>query len=407
MMAEPYHPFSESLFDDPWPIYRRLRDEAPAYYLEEFDCWFLSRFEDIWRAESERDSFSCRDGVTSSQLLAESSIPPEFLQAAHPDGWGTNLQQLDPPQHTALRKRLAPFFQPVAVRALEPYVRAVVRRYADELVERGGGDAIADYAMRVSVRAACRIIGLPVEDADLLASYVNGIFVREPGGQDFAGPGLVAGMQMRQYLVDFARARRARPGEAASDLLLARAREFAGRELSDEEISNNLTLLLVGGTETLPKVASAAIHRLWQNPEQRAAAVSDPALVPLAFREALRIDMPTQMLGRVVAKEIGFHGRRLRPGQKVMYLWASGNRDEREFADPDRYELRRNAPRLLSFGHGAHLCLGKHVAQMEGRVILEELLARAPDYEVDEARAERFRSEFFRGFATLPISIRS
>lgn len=404
-MSADYDPFSEATCSDPFPAYRRLRDSAPAHYDPKYDCWFLSRFEDIWRAESERDCFSCRDGVTSSQLLLPSPIPPEFMPAAHPDGWGTNLQQLDPPQHTLLRKRLAPFFQPAAVRRLEPFVRGVVQRHAEELVQRGGGDAIADYAMRVSVRAACVIIGLPVEDADLLAGFVNGIFAREPGGQDFAGPGLMAGLQMRQYLIDFARARRARPGDAAADLFLSQARDFAGRELADEEVCFHLILLLVGGTETLPKVASAAIHRLWQQPEQRAQAAVDPALVPQAFHEALRIDMPTQMLGRIVVKDVEFHGQRLRAGQKVMYLWASANRDEREFRDPDRFDLQRNAKRILSFGHGAHLCLGKHVAAMEGRVILEELLARAPHYEVDESRAERFRSEFFRGFATLPISI--
>jgi cytochrome P450 len=400
-----FDPFSETICSDPFPAYRRLRDSDPAHYSPKYDCWFLSRFEDIWRAEAERDAFSCRDGVTLSQLLMAPMIPSEFTAAQHPDGWGTNLQQLDPPQHTLLRKRLGLHFQPAAVRRLEPFVREVVCRYADELVQRGGGDAIADYAMRVSVRAACAIAGLPVEDADLLASFVNGIFARDPGGQDFSGPGLVAGLQMRQYLIDFARRRRARPGDAAADLFLSQARDFAGRDFTDEEVASHLILLLVGGTETLPKVASAAIHRLWQHPGQRAQAVADPALVPLAFHEALRIDMPTQMLGRRVVRGIEFHGQQLRAGQSVMYLWASANRDEREFRDPDRFELQRNARRILSFGHGAHLCLGKHVAAMEGRVILEELLARAPRYEVDESRAERFRSEFFRGFASLPISI--
>ncbi len=404
-MSVDYDPFAEAVCEDPFPSYRALRDADPAHYSPKYDCWFLSRFDDVWRAEMDRESFSCREGVTSTQLLSPPAIPPELLPPAHPDGWGTNLQQLDPPQHTLVRRQLAPHFQPAALRALEPWLREIARGCVDALLERGGGDAVADLAMRVSVRAACRIIGLPVEDADLLAACVNGLFARSAGGQDFGGPALAAGLRLRAYLVDFARARRARPGDAAADLFVSRAQDFAGRALGDDEVASHLMLLLIGGTETLPKVASAAIHRLCQHPEQRARAAADLALVPGAFHEALRLDMPTQMLGRVVVKDVAFHGRRLRAGQKVMYLWASANRDEREFADPERYDLARRAPRILSFGHGAHLCLGKHVATLEGRVILEELLARAPRYAVDLARAERFRTEFFRGFASLPISL--
>jgi cytochrome P450 len=402
-----FDPLSSELCADPFPTYRRLRNEAPAYYSAKYDCWFLSRFEDIWRAEMERDVFSCAPGVTIGQLLTPIEIPAEYTAYQNPDGWGTNLQQLDPPKHTELRKRIAAHFQPAAVRKLEPYVRDIVRRYADELVARGGGDAVGDYAMRVSVRAACAISGFPLEDADRLAGYVNSIFEREPGsnGQSFSGPGLLAGLAMRQYLVDFVRERRKRPGDAASDLFITRAREFAGRDFGDDEIASHLTLLLVGGTETLPKVASAALHRLWQNPAQREQVVANPELAAHAFHEALRLDMPTQMLGRRVVREIDFHGQRMRPGQNVMYLWASANRDEREFSEPERYDLHRRAPRILSFGHGAHLCLGKHVALMEGRVLIQELLARAPRYEVEESRAQRFRSEFFRGFATLPIRV--
>ena len=161
--------------------------------------------------------------------------------------------------------------------------------------------------------------------------------------------------------------------------------------------------MLVGGTETLPKAFSACVYRLFQNPDQRAEIVKDPSLVAGAFREALRYDMPTQALGRSVKVPKEVHGQKLGLGQGLLFLWASANRDEREFANPDRFDIHRRAPRILTFGSGAHMCLGAHFAQMEGRVMLEELLAVAPEYEVLEDQAVRIRSEVFRGFSSLPI----
>ena len=125
--------------------------------------------------------------------------------------------------------------------------------------------------------------------------------------------------------------------------------------------------------------------------------------MPAAFHEALRYDMPTQMLGRTVVREMEFHGQRITPGEKLMFLWASANRDERQFERADQFDVHRGLPKILSFGHGAHSCLGAHIARMEGKVLLEELLTAFPDYEVVEDQASRLRSEFFRGFRSLPL----
>jgi cytochrome P450 len=182
------------------------------------------------------------------------------------------------------------------------------------------------------------------------------------------------------------------------------AEDLDGRRLSDMEVASHLNMLVIGGTETLPKVFSKAVYRLFQHPDQRDRCIADPSLLPDAFQETLRYDMPTQMLGRSVLRDFELHGETVREGQGLMFLWASANRDEREFSDPDRFDIERRAPRILSFGHGTHTCLGAHVARMEGRVLLEELLARIPDYTVDEERIEHLSSEFFRGFLSLPIS---
>lgn len=389
-----YHPFSETVSTDPWPTYRRLRDEAPAFYLPEFDCWFLSRFEDVWNACAD-PRFAAAEGVTTIELL----LGQDFSAA------GTALAELDPPLHTRLRERLAPFFMPQAARELEPSTRELAGSLLDEALPRGELDVIHELAMRVSVRVACRILGIPLEDADLLAGNVNASFHREPGSRGQTAEGQAAGSLLRDYLAKWVAERRVRPrGDGILERLLAF--ESDGRPLADEDLLSNLTLLVVGGTETLPKVFAGCVDQLGRSPQQRARVVADPRLAADAFWEALRVEMPTQMLGRTLRAELVLHGHRLRPGQKAMFLWACANRDEREFADAERFDVLRRARRILSFGHATHRCLGHNVARMEGRVLLEELLARIPEYEVVADRAVQIRSEFFRGFAALPIRFR-
>jgi len=295
---------------------------------------------------------------------------------------------------------------PRAARALEASTRALAAELLDAALPRGELDVIHDLAMRVSVRVACRILGIPLEDADLLAGNVNATFHRDPGARGQTATGQAAGSLLRDYLSKWVDERRVRPrGDGILERLLAF--EVDGRPLPDEDLLSNLTLLVVGGTETLPKVFAGCVDQLARSPEQRARVAADPELVPDAFWEALRVEMPTQMLGRTLREEVVLHGERLRPGQKAMFLWACANRDDREFARADRFDVRRRAPRILSFGHATHRCLGHNVARMEGRVLLEELLARVPEYEVVEERALRLRSEFFRGFAALPIRFRA
>ena len=391
-MAERYHPFSESLFDDPWPIYRRLRDEAPAYYLQEFDCWFLSRFEDVWNAASDA-RFLAGGGVTTLELLLGQRFPNP----------GTPFASMDPPRHTELRRLLAPAFLPAAARRLEAPTRELVRRFLDEELPRGELDLIGDLAMRTSVRVACLLLGLPIEDADLLSGHVNRSFQRVPGQRGQTESGQAAGELMRDYLAKTVHERRR--GLHRGEGLVDRMLDFDTSEgrLSDAEIVSNLSLLVVGGTETLPKVFAGAAWQLARHPAQRARVAAEPALAADAFWEALRLEMPTTMLGRTLREDVPLHGATLRAGQKVMFLWACANRDEREFADAEHFDALRRAPRLLSFGQGTHRCIGHNVARMEGRILLEELLARVPEYEVVEERAVRLRSEFFRGFASLPI----
>lgn len=384
-----FDPFAESYFDDPFPVYRRLRDEARAYYHEELDCYFLSRFDDIWEAVSS-GHFSHRKGTNTQDLLA--GKPPNLA-----------LSSMTPPRHTALRKVLWPFFSPGRTRALEPLVREHAARFIEEGVERGSIDANGELGRRISVRVAFAIIGLPEADADRAADLVGLAFDRSP---EVKGPNqraLDAQAELHAYLSDQIEARRKTPGDGELlDALIAY--EFEGERLPVEQLLSNVYLLVVGGTETLPKVFAGGVYQLWKHPDQREEVVKDPSLAPDAFWEMLRYEMPTLMLGACAEQETEIGGgTRIPAGQKIMHLWVSANRDEREFEDPDRFDIHRRAPRILTFNHARHRCLGAHVAQMEGRVLLEELLSRAPTYGIDEARVVRIRSEFFRGFDRLPI----
>ena len=384
-----FDPFSESYYDDPFSVYKRLRDEARAYYHEALDCYFLSRFDDIWEAVSS-GHFSHRKGTNTQDLLVDQ--PPKLA-----------LSSMVPPAHTALRKKLWPFFSPSASRALEPFVREHAGRFLDEAVLRGEVDANGELGRRISVRVAFRIIGLPQADADRAAELVGLAFDRSPEVQGPNERALEAQAELHAYLSDQIEQRLANPGEG--DLLDALiAHRFEGEALPKEQLLSNLYLLVIGGTETLPKVFAGGVYQLRQHPDQRAELAADLSLAADAFREMLRFEMPTLMLGACAEQdtEIG-GGTKIPAGQKIMHLWVSANRDEREFEDPDRFDIHRRAPRILSFNNGRHRCLGAHVAQMEGRVLLEELLSRAPDYEVDDARSVRIRSEFFRGFDRLPI----
>lgn len=386
-----YDPFSESLWEDPFPVYRRLRDESPAHYLEEFDCWFVSRFEDVWQLEQDQRDLTSKAGTTSTHLLTKQTPT------------SPNLSCLDPPAHNPVRAYFNPFFKPGAVAALEPRVRELARRAVARARERGGADAVADLGGWLSVRVVCALLGLPESDADQVLAWVNGYFEREPGRRGSTARGIEAAKELAMYLFRSSKEARAKGAPEGSLLAKLLAEPLAGEPVDDMGVAVHLNMLVIGGTETFPKVFSALLHRLWQHPDQRARCVADPSRIPDAVHETLRLDMPTQMLGRTIRRDFGLHGETLRAGSGLMFLWGSANRDEREFAEPDRFDVDRRAPRILSFGHGQHMCLGAHVARLEGRVLCEEVLRAFPDYDLDLAASERLRSEFFRGFAKLPL----
>ncbi|MBK7947878.1 MAG: cytochrome P450 [Deltaproteobacteria bacterium] len=390
-----YNPFADAIIHgDPLPIYKRLRDEAPAYYLEEFDTWALSRFEDIWKASADMKNLTAANGTTSAHLLTK-------VQPVTP-----MINNMDAPDHTRLRSEFRKAFAAPEVAGLEPMIRRIAKERLSACLDAGRIDVIHDYSAHVAVTVACTISGLPAEDGPFLNELVWRFFQREEGVRGMTSAGLAALTEMFGYFHEQI-ARRRRSG--ARDDVLQKLLEFEqnGRPLDDDALASHLSMLIIGGSETFPKTLATIVRRLAQHPDQRRACIDDPGLIPDAYNEGLRYDMPTQFLMRQVKRPVEFAGAQMKEGQGIMFLYHSGNHDEREFPDPDRFDIRRRPPRILSFGYGPHSCLGVNVARLEGRVCLEELLARVPDYAVDEAGAERLLTEYVQGYWKLPITFRA
>lgn len=392
-MPEPLHydPFSEEVIRDPYPIYARLREEAPCYHLEKWDAYALSRFADVWEASMDAERYSVAQGTTASHLLTK-------VQPVTP-----MINLMDPPEHTEMRSRIAGFFRPRAVRRFEEQIQGFVDEAFEPIADREKADLFNEFATRVSVKVACLANGFPMEDADYLNGLVWRFFAREEGVEGMTEDGLAAMNEMFGYFVKLIHARRKKGVEDGSVVDVVVNAEIGGRRFADEEAASHLSMFLIGGAETFPKTFASGVHRLWQHPDQRAELAANPDAIPDAYVEILRYDMPTQFLMRVLKRDVELHGVTMREGRPVMFLYPSANRDPREFEEPDRFDIHRKPPRILSFGHGIHACIGRHFAQMEGKLCFRKLLAHAPEYEVEESKLKRIRTEFVQGWESMPV----
>ncbi len=386
-----YDPFMPEIIEDPNPIYRRLRDEDPCYYIERFDTWALSRFEDIWQASTDAEHYTAAQGTTASHLLTK-------VQPVTP-----MINMMDPPAHTELRTKIARFFTPGAVRKLEAQARAIVDEAWNSFDGRSEVDLFNAFATRVSVKVACLANGFPLEDSDYCNDLVWRFFARSEEKEGMTEDGLAAMGELIAYFAELIQKRRAKGVADGSVVDVVVGATIGDRPFSDEEAGSHLSMFMIGGAETFPKTFASAVHRLWQHPDQRAECRADPALIPGAYVEVLRYDMPTQFLMRVLRRGLKLHGKALREGQPIMFLYPSANRDEREFDEPDVFDIHRRPARILTFGHGIHACIGQHFAKLEGRLCLEKLLQEAPDYVVQAEQLKRIRTEFVQGWETMPV----
>jgi hypothetical protein len=392
-VAFEYDPYADDAMRDPHPIYARLRAESPVHFLAKYDCWALARFEDVYAATLDAESFSARGGTAPGQVLRREPAPHTFMT-------------MDLPEHRVHRGLISARYGRAEVAKLEPRVRAVARELLASSAPSGELDVYA-WANRAAIWLGAELLGLARDDAQQLRVWIDGFFHREPGQ---AGPGpenFDSAGRVSARLAEIVAARRAGPRSGDDHLSAWLAARIEGRALTDEEIVANLYSMLVVATETVPAAVANTLALLDANPAARARVLVDRALIPAAWVEALRVDQPTNLLGRRVIRDVALRGHTLRAGQGVLLLWASATRDETEFPDASRFDLDRRPARSLSFGHGIHKCLGEHLANLEGRVLVEELLACTGDFRVDWTRSARMYGEFLCGFRQLPISFGS
>jgi hypothetical protein len=377
---------------EPRPVYTRLRAEDPVHYLEQYDTWALASFDAVWQVCLDTSSFTCARGQTPNQVMLG-------------DPTGHTFPELDPPEHRLRRRVLSPDYTRDMATRDEPHVREIARAVLAPLVagEARTMDAYADYASRVTARAAADKAGLPPGDAERIRHRMDDMFTREPGQRGSSDANIAAAMEVFEYLYGLVAAARQEPDRATGLLRVLLDAQVDGVALTDEQIAAELHTVMITGSETTELGVSATLHYLAENADQLAAVRADRSLIPHAFAEAIRCDHPTNMLCRAVTRDVEVGGKLLHAGQGVLLLWGSANLDEAEFPNASTYDLHRRYERSLLFGHGQHKCLGEHLAVRMGTAILGELFEAIGPYEVDTASCHRLYGEFLKGFDALPI----
>ena len=400
MSVEPltFDPYDYALQDDPYPTYRRLRDEAPLHHVEEHDFWVLSRHADVHKAVRTDGVFSNRMGVSLD--------PSAWMPHAHTT---MSFLAMDPPEQTRLRKLVSKGFTPRRVAGLEPQIQRITDHYLDQCLTSDSFDWVADFAGKVPMDVISEMLGVPETDRDEVRRLADLLVHREPGLRDVPAVGIEAAMTLFGYYADLLAEKRRQPADDLASALLAV--EDGGDRMSDQEIIAFLFLMVVAGNETTTKLLGNAVFHLTADPEQRDRVFADPddtAPVNAWVEETLRYDTSTQLLARLLEQDLSLHGVTAPAGSKLVILLGAANRDERVFVDPERFDLGRDPSELaqtLSFGGGRHFCLGANLARLEARVVLRTLVRRVRSIDADHAKAVRFYSANVRGFAQLPVTV--
>jgi cytochrome P450 len=398
-----YDPFDPAVMANPLPYYRVLRDDHPVYYIDKWDTYALSRFADIWQVLEINDgTFVASEGtLPAATVLAQRNDGPVPDPPLHPMPFHANF---DAPVYDSVRRCTASQFRPKSVATLADRIRTLANERLDKLLPRGTFDLTQDYGGIVAASVVCELVGLPVDLAPEVLATVNAGSLAEPGsGVEVANarPGYL------EYLTPIVQRRRADGAGGvlpiADNLIAYRLPD--GSAFTDMEAAVQMLGVFIGGTETVPKIVA---HGLWEleRPDQMAAVRTDlEANVPIAREEMIRYCAPAQWFARTVRKPFTIHGTTIEPGQRIITLLASANRDEREYTDPDEFVWNRPIERLLAFGRGQHFCLGVHLARLEIAIMVTEWLKRVPDWRIVSEAASRPPSSFQWGWNTVPVEV--
>jgi cytochrome P450 len=388
------NPFSYEFHEDPYPTYRRLREEAPLYRNDALSFWALSRYRDVLAASLDWETYSSAEGTTLER------VDPRLFETR------PMIIFQDPPRHDRLRKLVSRAFTPRRVASLEPFIRATVSRLLDAVAREGGGDFVRDVSMPLPMEVIFTLLGVPDGDRRQLREWMDVSLERDHGTPAIPERAMIGMMQMMQYWPEFLANLRRRPDDGlVSALLTAEVEDDDGTptRLTDGEIIGFCNLIGAAGNETVTKLLANACVLFARHPDQYRTILDDPGTIPDAVEEALRFSSPSQYQGRMTTADVTWHGETVPKGSRILLLTGSANRDEREFADPDRFDVRRRPEQHLALGHGVHFCLGASLARLESRVALEEFSRRFPRYTVDEGGCVRVHMSNVHGFEHVPF----
>ncbi len=385
-----YDPYDVDIDADPYPVFRRLREEAPLYYNDAYDFYALSRYDDVERGLVDRDTnISGRGGILEI-IKAGIEMPPGILIFE------------DPPTHTIHRGLVSRLFTPRQMQTLEPKIREFCVQSLDRLADADGFDFVADFGAQMPMRVIGMLLGIPQADQDAVREHADKNLRTKPGEPQKVSENFVDGEMFAEY-IDW---RVEHPSDdVMTQLLQAEFEDETGttRRLTRAEVLTYVTVVAGAGNETTTRLIGWAGKVLAEHPDQRRELVADPALIPDAIEELLRYEPPAPHVGRYVARDVEHHGQVVPAGSAMLFLVGSANRDDRKHPDGDRFDIHRPAGQHLAFGFGAHFCLGAALARLEGRIALEELLARFPEWDVDWDGAKLASTSTVRGWETLPV----
>jgi len=383
-----YDPWDEAIFDDPYPTYKLMRDEAPVFWAEASQTWALSRHADVWAALLDHETYSSVDSVFP--MPPGSNLDMAFMPM---------MVRMDPPRHDKLRALVNKGFTARRVAALEGVIEEQVNVLIGDLQQ--GADFAKDFAAVLPLGIIADLLGIPKEDRPNFRDWSVTLMTDNP----VLGPaedGLMAAANIYAYFMEFLNQRKTEPREDMMSALVQA--EVDGEKLTDEEILGTLMMFLLAGHETSTNLLTNIARTLAAHPDQRQRMANDNALISHAIEESLRYDTSVQGLQRRLTRDVTLHDVTMSKGDSVLVLYAAANRDERAFPNPDVFDIDRKPEKQVAFGRGVHACIGAPLARLQVRVALTAMLERLPNWEVDLANAKRVHSGPVSGWESLPIT---